>query len=146
MTMAMDMKKNPSDYHDGERSTWKERCRFVKNTANICVDHAIVPLLSVESYISGSPSNKQFYEISYPTFFASLYYPALKRKTLLMLFEKPSLRTRVSLETGMTQMGGHGIAYMTGDSPIGKKETYEVVCVGRAPVNFQLNPMIHIFL
>ena len=25
----------------------------------------------------------------------------------------------------MTQMGGHAIAYMTGDSPIGKKETYE---------------------
>ena len=31
----------------------------------------------------------------------------------------------MSLETGMTQMGGHGIAYMTGDSPIGQKETYE---------------------
>lgn len=53
------------------------------------------------------------------------YYDILKRKTLLMLFEKPSLRTRVSLETGMTQMGGHAIAYMTGDSPIGVKESYE---------------------
>ena len=42
-----------------------------------------------------------------------------------MLFEKPSLRTRVSLEAGMTSMGGHGIAYMTGDSPVGSKETYE---------------------
>mmetsp|Transcript_21784 Transcript_21784/g.28209 ORF Transcript_21784/g.28209 Transcript_21784/m.28209 type:complete len:317 (+) Transcript_21784:77-1027(+) len=50
---------------------------------------------------------------------------ALKGKSLLMLFEKPSLRTRVSLETGMTQMGGHAIAYMTGDSPIGQKESYE---------------------
>ena len=53
------------------------------------------------------------------------YFYALHRKTLLMLFEKPSLRTRVSLEAGMTQLGGHGIAYMTGDSPIGKKESYE---------------------
>ena len=53
------------------------------------------------------------------------YHDALRRKTLLMLFEKPSLRTRVSLEAGMTSLGGHGIAYMTGDSPIGKKETYE---------------------
>mmetsp|Transcript_19468 Transcript_19468/g.58926 ORF Transcript_19468/g.58926 Transcript_19468/m.58926 type:complete len:321 (-) Transcript_19468:60-1022(-) len=53
------------------------------------------------------------------------YWDALKRKTLLMLFEKPSLRTRVSLEAGMTSLGGHGIAYMTGDSPIGEKETYE---------------------
>jgi len=49
----------------------------------------------------------------------------LERKSLLMLFEKPSLRTRVSLEVGMTQLGGHAIPYMTGDSPIGKKETYE---------------------
>ena len=53
------------------------------------------------------------------------YHDALKRKTLLMLFEKPSLRTRVSLEAGMTSLGGHGIAYMTGDSPIGEKESYE---------------------
>ncbi|KAJ1462841.1 Aspartate/ornithine carbamoyltransferase [Pelagophyceae sp. CCMP2097] len=53
------------------------------------------------------------------------YADALKQKSLLMLFEKPSLRTRVSLEVGMTQLGGHAIAYMTGDSPLGKKETYE---------------------
>ena len=53
------------------------------------------------------------------------YNTALQYKTLLMLFEKPSLRTRVSLEAGMTSLGGHGIAYMTGDSPPGKKETYE---------------------
>lgn len=53
------------------------------------------------------------------------YSTELKNKTLLMLFEKPSLRTRVSLEAGMTQLGGHAIAYMTGDSPIGVKETYE---------------------
>jgi len=41
-----------------------------------------------------------------------------------MLFEKPSLRTRVSFETGMTQMGGHGIFYSIADSPLGQKETF----------------------
>lgn len=51
------------------------------------------------------------------------YRKALKNKTLLMLFEKPSLRTRVSFETGMTQLGGHAIFYSTADSPLGKKET-----------------------
>lgn len=51
------------------------------------------------------------------------YHDALRRRTLLMLFEKPSLRTRVSLETGMTQMGGHAISYMIGDSPLGVKES-----------------------
>ncbi len=48
---------------------------------------------------------------------------AMAGRTLLMLFEKPSLRTRVSFETGMTQMGGHAIFYSIADSPLGHKET-----------------------
>ena len=52
------------------------------------------------------------------------YATALKGKTLLMLFQKPSLRTRVSFETGMTQMGGHAIFYSIADSPLGVKETF----------------------
>eukprot|EP01059_Diplonema_ambulator_P001277 TRINITY_DN11026_c0_g1_i1.p1 TRINITY_DN11026_c0_g1~~TRINITY_DN11026_c0_g1_i1.p1 ORF type:complete len:324 (+),score=55.85 TRINITY_DN11026_c0_g1_i1:62-1033(+) len=51
------------------------------------------------------------------------YNEALKGDTLLMLFEKPSLRTRVSLETGMHQMGGHAIFYSIDNSPLGKKES-----------------------
>ena len=51
------------------------------------------------------------------------YASALKDKTLLMLFEKPSLRTRLSFEVGMTQMGGHAIFYSIKDSPLGKKES-----------------------
>ncbi|RMF54689.1 ornithine carbamoyltransferase [Candidatus Woesearchaeota archaeon] len=51
------------------------------------------------------------------------YSTAMKDKTLLMIFEKPSLRTRLSFETGMTQMGGHAIFYSIKDSPLGKKES-----------------------
>ena len=51
------------------------------------------------------------------------YADVLHQKTLLMLFEKPSLRTRVSFETGMTKLGGHAIMYSVADSPLGKKET-----------------------
>ncbi len=51
------------------------------------------------------------------------YAPALKGKTLLMIFEKPSLRTRLSFEAGMTQMGGHAIYYDLANSPMGKKES-----------------------
>ncbi len=50
------------------------------------------------------------------------YFQALDHQTLLMLFEKPSLRTRLSFETGMTQLGGHAIFYSIKDSPLGKKE------------------------
>lgn len=57
----------------------------------------------------------------YPNKFAT----SLKDKTLLMIFEKPSLRTRVSFEVGMTQMGGHAIYYDVATSPLGKKETIE---------------------
>ncbi len=48
---------------------------------------------------------------------------ALEQKTLLMFFEQPSVRTRLSFETGLTQMGGHAIYYSIGESTLGKKET-----------------------
>ncbi|MCK5676084.1 MAG: ornithine carbamoyltransferase [Verrucomicrobia bacterium] len=52
------------------------------------------------------------------------YSQVMNRKTLLMIFEKPSLRTRLSFEAGMTQMGGHAIYYNTSTSPMGSgKET-----------------------
>ena len=43
-----------------------------------------------------------------------------KGQTLVMLFEKPSLRTRVTFEAGMTQLGGHAI-YSEGR--LGQRET-----------------------
>ncbi|MFX0098855.1 MAG: ornithine carbamoyltransferase [Candidatus Hodarchaeota archaeon] len=51
------------------------------------------------------------------------YSPFFKKpRILLMLFEKPSLRTRVSFESGMAQLGGHAIFYSMKDSPLGQKE------------------------
>ena len=52
------------------------------------------------------------------------YEDAMRGKSLLMLFQKPSLRTRLSFEAGMHQMGGHAIFYDTSISPLGAgKET-----------------------
>ncbi len=51
------------------------------------------------------------------------YQSALAGKTLFMYFEKPSLRTRVTFETGMTQLGGHAIYYTATDGKIGERES-----------------------
>jgi ornithine carbamoyltransferase len=48
--------------------------------------------------------------------------PPLPGRTLAMLFQKPSLRTRVSFEAGMAQLGGHAI-YLTHDVVLGARES-----------------------
>jgi ornithine carbamoyltransferase len=47
--------------------------------------------------------------------------PPLTRRTLAMLFQKPSLRTRVTFEAGMTQLGGAAI-YLPEDAVMGARE------------------------
>jgi ornithine carbamoyltransferase len=55
------------------------------------------------------------------------YADALTGKTLFMYFEKPSLRTRVTFEAAMTQLGGHAIYYTAAEGKIGVRESVEDV-------------------
>ncbi len=49
-------------------------------------------------------------------------YQPLADRTLAMIFEKASTRTRVSFEAGMYQMGGSVVHLTTGDSQLGRAE------------------------
>src|SRR5205085_8666104 len=48
--------------------------------------------------------------------------PILERKTLAMIFEKPSLRTRVSFAVAMTQLGGNGLLLRDEEVGLEKRE------------------------
>ena len=49
--------------------------------------------------------------------------PALAGKSLAMMFEKPSLRTRASFEQAMVELGGHAISLQKSEVGLGDRET-----------------------
>ncbi|MGA1168191.1 MAG: ornithine carbamoyltransferase, partial [Burkholderiaceae bacterium] len=52
-------------------------------------------------------------------------HQSLTDRTLAMIFEKASTRTRVSFEAGMYQLGGSVVHLTTGDSQLGRAEPIE---------------------
>ena len=78
----------------------------MKNFINLkdCSGREIRSLLNLAQKVKLRPAN---------------YKHIMRGKTLLMIFEKPSLRTRLSFETGAFQLGGHPIYYDMRTSPMG---------------------------
>lgn len=94
--------------------------RTAKHVLTMCdlTRDEVVDIMRVS--LAMKESRKKFCDSGYDRF-----ENTLKGYSLLTLFEKPSLRTRVSLEVGMHQMGGQAIFYSIADSPLGKKESIE---------------------
>ncbi|MCK5741127.1 MAG: ornithine carbamoyltransferase [Chlorobi bacterium] len=58
------------------------------------------------------------------------YSDALKGKTLAMIFEKPSLRTRTSFDVGIQQFGGYSLYLSPAEISLGKRESvYDITKV-----------------
>ena len=82
--------------------------------------------LSIKDF---SPSDIQYLLTSGPSGKGSpiTYSETLKRKTLALIFEKPSLRTRVSFDVGIQQLGGFSIYLSPAEINLGKRESvYDV--------------------
>jgi len=56
---------------------------------------------------------------AHPAHFAT----ALKGKTLALIFEKPSLRTRVTFDVGIQQLGGFSVPLLPAEISLGKRES-----------------------
>jgi ornithine carbamoyltransferase len=94
----------------------KSRLQRAPRLAKDLLDVAAVPTATVERLlaVAGDLKNKQR---------RGTPHPLLKGKTLGLLFQKPSTRTRVSFEAGMHQLGGHALVLPMADIQLSRGES-----------------------
>ena len=94
----------------------KSRLQRAPRLAKDLLDVAAVPTAAVERLlaVAGDLKNKQR---------RGTPHPLLKGKTLGLLFQKPSTRTRVSFEAGMHQLGGHALVLPMADIQLSRGES-----------------------
>jgi len=68
---------------------------------------------------------------------------ALAGKTLAMVFQKPSMRTRISFEVGMYQLGGYALYLAPADIGLGKRES--VADIARVLARYNDGIMARVF-
>ena len=95
-------------------------------------DHPTPPTMHIRHYLQFNDLSAEEYahlfvraaEIKRKFKAYEKYHP-LADRTLAMIFEKASTRTRVSFEAGMYQLGGSVVHLTTGDSQLGRAEPIE---------------------
>lgn len=80
------------------------------------LDVAAVPKSDIENLLSLAARLKEKQRRGIP-------HPLLEGKTLGLLFQKPSTRTRVSFEAGMNQLGGHALVLPMADTQLSRGES-----------------------
>ena len=88
--------------------------------------------LSVQDLLSVSFLNAEDIELIFSSArsikrSAADFAQALHNKTLALIFEKPSLRTRVTFDVGMTSMGGHAVFLDHSETKLGERESIKDV-------------------
>ena len=68
-----------------------------------------------------------------------LAFRPMEGKTLALIFEKPSTRTRVSFEVGMRQLGGHVTTLSGAEIQLGRGETLHLQAARRITVGVGLS-------
>jgi ornithine carbamoyltransferase len=92
------------------------------------IDSLVDQKLSVHDLISIHPLTLQDIQLIFALAEAMKkspadYATALKGKALALIYEKPSLRTRVTFDVGMTSMGGSAIFLDHSDAKLGERES-----------------------
>jgi ornithine carbamoyltransferase len=94
----------------------KARVQGRSGLAKDLLDVAAVPKAEVERLLTLAMELKHKQRRGVP-------HPMLKGKTLGLLFQKPSTRTRVSFEAGMHQLGGHALVLPMADIQLSRGES-----------------------
>ncbi|MGB9840035.1 ornithine carbamoyltransferase [Thermovenabulum sp.] len=97
---------------------------------NICVEETMPGIKRKDLLEIGELNKKEILKIlslseSIKKRGRDINYQPLKGKTLAMIFEKNSTRTRVSFEVAMWQLGGYGLYLNKSDLQLGRGETIE---------------------
>jgi ornithine carbamoyltransferase len=94
----------------------KARVRQNTRSGKDLLDVAAIPRFEIESLLTLAARLKDKQHRGIP-------HPLLQGRTLGLLFQKPSTRTRVSFEAGMNQLGGHALVLPMADIQLSRGES-----------------------